>query len=154
MELSGKLVSQIKIKLDGDVFHELVRERPHHISDMSPVNVQNCDLQEGQWGTVGSVIYWNYTHDGEKRVAKNIIHTIDEEKKLVTFEIVEGDMMKLYKTFKLSVHVDTIGEDNLVTWTAEYEKLSEDIPDPHTFMELCLKCTNDIEAHHLSINNA
>ncbi|KAL7132306.1 hypothetical protein ABFS83_12G064400 [Erythranthe nasuta] len=152
MELSGKLVSQIEIKSDGDVFHEILRERPHHISDMSPDHVQNCDLHEGQWGTVGSVIYWNYTHDGEERVAKNIIHAIDEEKKSVTFEIVEGDMMKLYKTFKLSVHVDTTGEDNLVTWTSEYEKLNEDIPDPHTLMELCLNVTKDIESHHLSIN--
>ncbi|XP_022855466.1 MLP-like protein 28 [Olea europaea var. sylvestris] len=58
----GKLVSQIAIKSDGDVFHEIFRERPHHISGMSPANIQKCDLHDGQWGTVGSVIYWNYTH--------------------------------------------------------------------------------------------
>lgn len=62
MSLSGKLVSQVDIKSDGDVFHEIFRERPHHISDMSPDHIQNCDLHEGQWGTVGSIIYWNYTH--------------------------------------------------------------------------------------------
>ncbi|KAL2235106.1 UNVERIFIED_CONTAM: Kirola, partial [Sesamum indicum] len=149
MGLSGKLVSQIDIKCDGDVFHEIFRERPHHISGMTPHNIQNCDLHEGQWGTVGSVIYWNYTHDGKEKVAKEIIEAIDEEKKSVTFKVIEGDLMELYKTFKLTVHVDTNGDDNLVTWTLEYEKLSEDVPDPHTLMEFCLNVTKDIEKHHV-----
>ncbi|KAL0424629.1 UNVERIFIED_CONTAM: Kirola [Sesamum radiatum] len=149
MALSGKLVSQIDIKCDGDVFHEIFRERPHHISGMSPDKIQNCDLHDGQWGTVGSVIYWNYTHDGKERVAKEIIEAIDEEKKSVTFKVIEGDLMELYKTIKLTVHVDTTGDDNLVTWTIEYEKLNEDVPDPNTLMEFCLHVTKDIERHHV-----
>lgn len=82
-------------------------------------------------------------------MAKEIIEAIDEEKKSVTFKVVDGDLMELYKTFKLTVHVDTNGEDNLVTWTLEYEKLNRDVPDPHTLMDFCLKVTKDIEAHHL-----
>ncbi|KAL9148791.1 hypothetical protein ABFS82_12G066500 [Erythranthe guttata] len=150
MGLSGKLVSKTNIKSDGDVFHEIFRERPHHVPDMSPDLIQNCDLHHGEWGTVGSVIFWNYTHDSKECVAKEIIEAIDEEKKSVTFNIVEGDLMELYKTFKATVHVDTDGEDNLVTWTFVYEKLNEDVPDPHTLMEFCVKLTKDIESHHLT----
>ncbi|EYU31819.1 hypothetical protein MIMGU_mgv1a021736mg, partial [Erythranthe guttata] len=113
---------------------------------------KNCDLHDGEWGTVGSIIYFNYTHDGKERVAKEIIEAIDEVNKSVTFKVIEGDLMELYKTFKLIVHVDTSGEDNLVTWTLEYEKLNEDVPDPHTLMEFCLKVTKDIESHHLTAN--
>ncbi|CAA0831230.1 MLP-like protein 28 [Striga hermonthica] len=116
---------------------------------MSPAHIQNCDLHEGDWGKVGSVIFWNYTHDGKERVAKEIIEAIDEEKKSVTFKVIEGDLMELYATLKIIVHVDTSGDDNLVTWTFEYEKKSEDVADPHTLMEFCLKVTKDIEAHHL-----
>ncbi|EYU18071.1 hypothetical protein MIMGU_mgv1a023909mg, partial [Erythranthe guttata] len=117
MGLSGKLVSKTNIKSDGDVFHEIFRERPHHVPDMSP----------DEWGTV----------HGKECVAKDIIEAIDEEKKSVTFNIVEGDLMELYKTFKLTAHVDTTGEDNV------------DVPDPHTLMDLCVKMTKDIESHHL-----
>lgn len=60
--LVGKLVSQIDIKSDGDVFHEIFRDRPHHLSEMTPEKIQNCDLHEGDWGKVGSVICFNYTH--------------------------------------------------------------------------------------------
>ncbi|KAM7487740.1 hypothetical protein LguiB_025224 [Lonicera macranthoides] len=147
--LSGHMVDKIEIKSDGDVFHEIFRYRPHHISNMSPGNIQGVDLHEGEWGTVGSVIFWKYVHDGKEKVAKEIIEAIDEEKKSVTFKVVEGDLMELYKTFKLTVHVDTKGENNLVTWTFDYEKMKEDVPDPNTLMEFCLNVTKDIETHHL-----
>ncbi|KAK3023806.1 hypothetical protein RJ639_043472 [Escallonia herrerae] len=154
MGLNGKMVSQASIKSDGDVFHEIFRYRPHHISDMSPGNIQGVDLHEGEWGTVGSVIFWNYVHDGKEKVAKEIIEAIDEEKKSVTFKVIEGDLMELYKTFILTVHVDTKGEDNLVTWTFEFEKLNESIEDPNSLMEFCLNVTKDIETHHIQQQQA
>ncbi|CAK9152124.1 unnamed protein product [Ilex paraguariensis] len=144
----GKLVSETEIKSDGDVFHEIFRYRPHHVFNMSPI-VQGCDLIEGEFGTVGSVIRWRYTHDGKKKVAKQIIQAIDEEKKSVTFKMIEGDLMKLYNTFIITVHVDTKGESNLVTWTTEYEKLNESVEDPNTLMNMFVSLTKDIEAHHL-----
>ncbi|CAK9152122.1 unnamed protein product [Ilex paraguariensis] len=145
----GKLVAQTEIKSDGDVFHEIFRYRPHHIKDMSPANIQGCEIHEGEWGTVGSVIFWNYTHDGKQKVVKDIVEAIDEEKKSVTLKVIEGDLMKLYKTFTATVQVDTKGENNLVTWTFEFEKLNEGVEDPNTFMDFCLTVTKDIEAHHL-----
>ncbi|CAI9785454.1 unnamed protein product [Fraxinus pennsylvanica] len=153
MGIKGKLVSQIDIKSDGDVFHEIFRERPHHLSGMSPANIQKCDLHEGQLGTVGSVIYLNYTHDGKDRVAKEIIEAIDVEKKSVTYRVIEGDLMELYNNFTLTIHVDTNGDDNLVTWTLEYEKKNENVPDPNTLMDVCLAVTKDIESHHLAKPN-
>lgn len=59
MGVRGKLVSQISIKSKGDVF-QLFRS-PSPLSDISPEIVQSVDLQDGQWGTVGSIIFWNYT---------------------------------------------------------------------------------------------
>ncbi|PWA50946.1 START-like domain-containing protein [Artemisia annua] len=38
---------------------------------------------------------------------------------------------------------------NLVTWTAEYEKLSPDVPDPDMLMDFYTKLPKDIETHHL-----
>ncbi|KAL8471042.1 hypothetical protein ACS0TY_033566 [Phlomoides rotata] len=150
MGVSGKLVSTIDIKSDGDVFHEIFRERPHHISDMSPDYIKNVDLHDGEWGTVGSIIFWNYTHDGKECVAKEIIEGIDEEKKSVTFKVIEGDLLEVYDSFKLTVHVDTNRNDNMVTWTLEYVKKNEDAPDPQSLMDFCLAVTKDIETHHLN----
>lgn len=62
MALTGKLVGQVEIKSSGDVFHEIFRNRPHHISNMSPNNVHGVDLHDGEWGAVGSAQYWKYNH--------------------------------------------------------------------------------------------
>ena len=47
------------------------------------------------------------TIDGKEKTAKEIVEAIDEETKSVTFKFVEGDLMELYKTFIVVVHVDT-----------------------------------------------
>lgn len=39
----------------------------------------------------------------------------------MTFKVVEGDVMELYKAFKASFHVETHGDINLVTWTVGYD---------------------------------
>lgn len=54
--LTGKLVAQTVIESSGDLFHELFRHKPRHISNVTPTKVQGCD-DEGEWGTVGYVIF-------------------------------------------------------------------------------------------------
>ncbi|KAM7467453.1 hypothetical protein LguiB_015015 [Lonicera macranthoides] len=66
--------------------------------------------------------------------------------------MLEGDLMELYKSFIIGIHVDTNGEDNLVTWTVDYEKLHEGIPAPTTLMDFFVEVTKDIETHHLQHN--
>ncbi|MCD7460664.1 hypothetical protein HAX54_044078 [Datura stramonium] len=144
--LKGKLVAEIEIKCDEDVFYEIFRYRPHHISNMCPDKIQKVDIHEGEWGTVGSIILWNFTHaDGKEKVAKHIVEAIDEEKKLVKFKVIEGDTLEEYKSFSFTVHV----ESNIVTWILEYEKKHANVPDSHTLMEFCLSITKDIETHHI-----
>ncbi|CAI9113160.1 OLC1v1013709C1 [Oldenlandia corymbosa var. corymbosa] len=145
------MVRSIEIKSDGDVFHEIFRDRPHHISTMSPTYIQGVDLHDGDWGKVGSVIFWNYTHG---KLNSAIIFLRDaillQLVKLELRNVIEGDLMELYKSFVLTVHVDTVEKNNLVTWTLEYEKKNESVPDPESLMEFCLQVTKDIETHHLN----
>lgn len=87
--------------------------------------------------------------DGKEMVAKEVIEKIDEEKKLVKKKMIEGDMLEYYESFYLTIHVETKDENNLVTWILEYEKKNVHVPDPHTFMELCINITKDIESYHI-----
>nr|ACH72969.1 major latex-like protein [Panax ginseng]4REH_A Chain A, Major latex-like protein [Panax ginseng]4REI_A Chain A, Major latex-like protein [Panax ginseng]4REJ_A Chain A, Major latex-like protein [Panax ginseng] len=149
MGLTGKLICQTGIKSDGDVFHELFGTRPHHVPNITPANIQGCDLHEGEFGKVGSVVIWNYSIDGNAMIAKEEIVAIDEEDKSVTFKVVEGHLFEEFKSIVFSVHVDTKGEDNLVTWSIDYEKLNESVKDPTSYLDFLLSVTRDIEAHHL-----
>ncbi|KZV31390.1 MLP-like protein 34-like [Dorcoceras hygrometricum] len=144
----GKLTAEIEYRSGGDVFHELFRFKPHQISSISPDKVQGCDLHEGEWGTAGSKIFWKYTDDGKDKVMKQEVEAIDEEKKSIVLKALEGDVLEIYKAFKVSIGVTTTGDIDLVTWIVEYEKRKEDVEDPLNELGLLIDLTRDIEAHH------
>ncbi|KAK1380598.1 MLP-like protein 34-like [Heracleum sosnowskyi] len=108
----------------------------------------NCDLHVGECGSEGRIISRNYVYDGKDKFAKEVIENLDEEKKSITFRVIEGDLLEMYKNFKAICHVDKEGEDNSVTWTFEYEKLHENVDDPHTLMDFIVGVTKDIKSHH------
>ncbi|KAG5608366.1 hypothetical protein H5410_019647 [Solanum commersonii] len=144
MSLQGKLISEINIKCDGDVFHEIIKYKPHDIFRICSDKIQNMDIHEGELGNIGSVKSWKFTHGGKEIVVKEVIEEIDDEKKLIKKKVIEGDLLDYYKSFYVTIQVEIKGENNLVTWIMEYEKKNTNVPDPHTYMELCLSVTKDI----------
>ncbi|CAK9180273.1 unnamed protein product [Ilex paraguariensis] len=149
MGLIGKVIGQTEIKSDGHLFYESWRYRPNQISYMSPGNLQGVEIYEGEWGTVGSRMIWSYTFGGEKKVTRDIVEAVDDEKKSITWKLVEGSLLDLYKTMIITVDVDTKGKSSVVTWTFEYEKLNEDVEDANALVDFHLVMTKDIEAYHL-----
>lgn len=86
-------------------------------------------------------------------MGKHVIEAVDEEKNLITFKVLEGDIMEHYKTFKFTLQTIPKRMGSVVHWTLEYEKLHEDIPDSHTSMlQLCIDVSNDIDAHLMGGN--
>ncbi|KAL3625469.1 hypothetical protein CASFOL_030923 [Castilleja foliolosa] len=114
----------------------------------SPDKVHGCDLHEGEYGHAGSIISWSYTHDGKHKIAKQLIQTINEEKKLIEFKTLEGDLMEEYKDFLVTLHVETKNNIDLVTWTMEYETLNEKVDHPISLLAFLVDLTKDIETHH------
>jgi len=60
--LVGILETTIDLKSSTEKFHDMFVGRPHNISDVSPSNVQGCELHEGEMGQVGAILFWNYVH--------------------------------------------------------------------------------------------
>uniref|UniRef100_A0A2P2QA31 Uncharacterized protein MANES_15G130300 n=1 Tax=Rhizophora mucronata TaxID=61149 RepID=A0A2P2QA31_RHIMU len=149
MTLSGKLEGDVEIKAPAALFHDVLSCRPHHLNNMAPDKIHGCELHKGEWGKVGTVICWDYTHDGVKKVAKDVIEAIDDQKLSTTFKLVEGDLLKEYKDFKIIVQATPKpdGQGSLVHWTLEYEKLDPNDPDPTSLLEFCINTSKDIEAH-------
>ncbi|KAL5553457.1 hypothetical protein UlMin_040858 [Ulmus minor] len=149
--LFAKLEKDVEIKAPADKFHHMFRNIPHHISNAAGERIQGCDLHEGDFGTVGSVVIWNYNHDGKPEVAKEVIEAIDDEKNSMTFKLIEGDLLEKYKSFKVSYEATpkNDGEGCVVHWTLEYEKLHDEIVDLHTLVQFVVDLSKDIEAHLL-----
>ncbi|XP_030529105.1 MLP-like protein 28 [Rhodamnia argentea] len=148
MTVHGKVETDVEIKAPADKFHQVISCRPHHISNMSPGTVRGVDLHDGDWGKAGSIICWSYTHDGETKVAKEVIEAIDNEKNLTRFRVIEGDLMKLYKNFVFVVQATPKeGGGSIIRWTLEFEKLSEEVTEPYSLLQLCTHLSKDIDLH-------
>ncbi|CAO2812939.1 unnamed protein product [Amaranthus hypochondriacus] len=153
--LKRKFEGEIEIRVaGGDVFHELVHEKPHEISNIHPELVQGCDLHDGDFGTPGSIICWNYSIDGKPQVGKEIIEMVDKENKTVRFKLIEGDLLEDYNSFVLTYQVIPEGEElSKVRWIFEYEKKNIGIPEPTKLMDSLLHLAKQIDDHHHTPKN-
>ncbi|XP_043808375.1 MLP-like protein 28 [Manihot esculenta] len=115
-------------------FHDVFSSRPYLIPNMSPHKILGVDLLEGEW-------------DGSVTVAKDLIETIDNVHLLTVFKVIEGDVLKEYKSFKLTVQATPKGEGSVVRWTLEYEKIHENIRDPYSLLEFIVQFSKDVSAH-------
>ncbi|GMN44078.1 hypothetical protein TIFTF001_013275 [Ficus carica] len=149
-DLYGKLETDVEIKASAKKLHAIFTHKPHHISNVESHKIQSCDLQEGEWGT-GSIINCNYFPDGKPRVGKDRIEAIDEEKNLITFRLIEGDLLEHFKSLALTIQANPKvgGEGCTVHWTLEYEKLHGEIVDPHTLLDFVSELSKDLEDHLL-----
>ncbi|KAK8587470.1 hypothetical protein V6N13_086455 [Hibiscus sabdariffa] len=152
--LTGKLENDVEIDAFPDKFIYMFTHMPHHVHHTSSERVQGCDLHEGEFGTVGSIICWRYVHDGKAKTAKELVEAIDPEKKSITLRVLEGDVLEEYKSFvvKIQASPKSDGEGSVVHWTLEYERLHEVIGHPETLVPFFAQLTRDIDAHLLKQN--
>ena len=87
---------------------------------------------------------------GNSKSIKESVESIDEENRSITFKVSDGEVLNDYKSYKFTTQAIPKGEGCLVKWTIEYEKASEDGPDPHDYLEFAVTVTKDIESHLLN----
>ncbi|KAG6582118.1 MLP-like protein 43, partial [Cucurbita argyrosperma subsp. sororia] len=153
MALYGKLETDVEVNASVEKFHEIFHQKLHHMSNISPDKIQSIELHEGEWGKVGTILYWHYFHEGKACVSKRVIEAVDEENNSVTWKELEGDISKHYKNFRVKVQCIPKEKGSVVHITLEYEKLHEQIQDPHTFLQLCADAAKDIDAHLMGYDN-
>ncbi|XP_022776427.1 MLP-like protein 43 [Durio zibethinus] len=152
--LAGKLETDVEIKASPQQFHDMLSNKPHHVHHTCNDKIQGCDLHEGDWGTVGSIVCWSYVHDGKAKTAKELVEAIDAEKNSITFRVVEGDLMKEYKSFLITIQASPKSgvRGSVVHWTMEYEKLHEGISHPETLLQFAVDVSKDIDSYLTQAN--
>ncbi|XP_010415784.1 PREDICTED: MLP-like protein 43 [Camelina sativa] len=150
--LVGKLETEVEIKASAGKFHHMFVERPHHVSKATPDKIHGCELHEGEWGKVGSIVIWNYVFDGKARMVKDRIEAVEPEKNLIKFRVIEGDLMEEYKSFFVTIQVTPKhGESgSVVHWHFEYEKINEEVVHPENLLQFAVGMSKEIDEHLLT----
>ncbi|XP_010498818.1 PREDICTED: MLP-like protein 28 [Camelina sativa] len=73
----GELEIDIEIKSTAEQFHHMFVKRPHHVPKATGF-IGGVELHEGEWDKVGSIVSWNYIHDGVPKV-KDRIEALDPD---------------------------------------------------------------------------
>ncbi|TYI97920.1 hypothetical protein E1A91_D01G178000v1 [Gossypium mustelinum] len=88
----------------------------------------------------GFIISWNYDHEWLNGL------------KSITSRVIEGDLLKDFKSVVFKSQVSPKSQDCILHWTLEYEKLHEGIPNPQTMLRFVIQICKDMDSHIIQGN--
>ncbi|KAK4720410.1 hypothetical protein R3W88_010643 [Solanum pinnatisectum] len=145
MGLKGKLIASMEMKCGEGLFFDIFHTTTHQVPNISPRNIVHFQIHEGEIVKTGSIVSWKYKEAGQEMYMKHLIEAVDPHKKLIKWKVIEGDLLELYNYCNFT----TFCERQWTTWTIEYEKKTEDTPEPLLHLGVILAMTKDIENHLL-----
>lgn len=94
------------------------------------------------------IYLWNHA-EGRKTSAKEKIEAIDDDNKIISYSLFDGEISEGYKSLRGTLQVINKENGGIVKWTFEYEKLQENITaaSPDSFLDFAAKVTKDIDDH-------
>ncbi|KAG7598039.1 Bet v I/Major latex protein [Arabidopsis suecica] len=90
--------------------------------------------------------------DGQPKVAKERIEAVDQEKNLIAFRVVDGDMLKGFKSLLITVQATPKlrGSGSVVNCHLKYERIDEEVAHPEKLLALFVKAAKDMDEMLLS----
>ena len=73
----------------------------------------------------------------------------DEENKSFTYKVINGEITKHYKGFKITFQVTSQGQGYSLKLTIEYEKANEEVPTPTKYLNFGINLTKAVGAYLL-----
>nr|XP_007148876.1 hypothetical protein PHAVU_005G021700g [Phaseolus vulgaris]ESW20870.1 hypothetical protein PHAVU_005G021700g [Phaseolus vulgaris] len=122
--------TKVHLKASAQQFYDVFCNRPHHIANILPKK-----------------------YNEKKYVAKEVVEGINKENCKLSFKVLEGDLLGLYKSFKTDFQVTPKGNGSVVQWTLVFEKQENHIPDPHTLLQLVVEMSKNIDSYLTQENN-
>ncbi|MBA0818016.1 hypothetical protein Gohar_019505 [Gossypium harknessii] len=122
---------QVEIKSSADKFFEAYQTKAQLMPKMANLVVRDVKLVEGSgWDSEGSV---------------------DDKDRTILYKLVEGEIMKAFKSWKSIFNVMPMGEGSSVKWTTEFEKQNDDVPDPVRYGEFLTTWTKNVDTYLFNI---
>ncbi|KAJ3674009.1 hypothetical protein LUZ60_006001 [Juncus effusus] len=145
--MASKVEFELEVKSNAEKFWKAMKDYADLIPKGFPQQYKSIDIIEGDGKSVGSVRLVKYAEGiPTMTFAKEKIEALDEENKLVSYSVIDGEVMNIYKSFKKTVKISPKGEGSLIKFTLEYEKANEGAGVPEHMKETATKFFNDIDA--------
>jgi len=84
--------------------------------------------------------------------AKEKVELADDENKVVSYSVVDGELVNFYKNFRITLKVSPAKEAEagaVVNWSMEFDKANDQVPDPDVIKETATKTFHDLDDYLL-----
>ncbi|OMO99690.1 hypothetical protein COLO4_13144 [Corchorus olitorius] len=143
-----KMDCQVEIKSSAEQFFDAFKNNIHLMPKLANQVIQDVQLVQGDWQSVGCVRFWTFTvGEGKTETATEQWEAVDDESRMITFKLVGGRLMNDYKSFKSFLKVAPKGEGSLATWTIEYEKQNDNNPEPVAYSDFYATWIKNVDAN-------
>ncbi|GLT50310.1 hypothetical protein SLA2020_238020 [Shorea laevis] len=143
---SGQLHVDVEFKSPADKFWGTVRDSTTVFPKAFPQDYKSIEVLEGDGKAPGSVRLITYSEGSPiVKISKEKIDAVNDAERWVAYSVIDGDLLKFYKVFKGKIHVIPKGEGGIVKWSCEFERASEEIPDPNVIKEFAVKNFKELD---------
>ncbi|MBA0572501.1 hypothetical protein Golob_002838 [Gossypium lobatum] len=126
-----RMECQLEIKSSADKFFDAYKTKAQLMPKMANQVVRDVKLVEGNgWDSEGSV---------------------NDKDRTLVYKLVEGEIMKAFKSWNSILNVMPMGEGSLVKWTMEFEKQNDDVPDPVKYGEFLTTWAKNVDTYLLNV---
>ncbi|KAL1365624.1 hypothetical protein HN51_013621 [Arachis hypogaea] len=149
----GKLEAEIEVKSNADKFWNAIRDFATIFPKASPSVYKSIQIIQGDGKAPGSVFKTTLGEGYElvKTVTERI-EDVDDAKRIIIYSVVDGELLKYLKSYKGYISVTPKGNDNgsIVKWSCEYEKASQEAPEPIFIKEFATNVFPKVDHYLLS----
>ncbi|TKY58605.1 defense response [Spatholobus suberectus] len=149
MATSGKLEAEIEVKSSADKFWGAIKDSAEIFPKVSN-DYKSIEILEGDGKAAGSVRQVTLGEGSLVKIVKEKIDFVYDENRTLVYRVIDGDLLNYFKHLKGQLSVTPKGDGSLVKWSYEYEKVSQDIPDPDIVKEFVLKTLQKVDDYILN----
>ncbi|KAM0912134.1 hypothetical protein ACQ4PT_013008 [Festuca glaucescens] len=146
--MASKVELVVEVKSSADKLWTALRDSTELFPKIFPEQYKSIETVEGDGKSAGTVRLLKYA-EGVPLVtfAREKVEVADDEKKVVSYSVVDGELVSFYTNFRVTVQVTPStkeGAGAVVSWTMNFDKASEQVPEPDVIKE-----TADMTFHGL-----
>ncbi|KAI3849192.1 hypothetical protein MKW92_046586 [Papaver armeniacum] len=115
---------EVEVNCSANMFYGFFKNKITQLANHFPETFRSIQVIKGDGPSVGSTCLWKFELGGRFMTQKSEVASVNNENKSITWNFLEGDVLKLYRNFQIKlVSVTPTGEEScLVEWSVNFEK--------------------------------